>query len=385
MPLPKIVVNKHTPSVVEAFSHLGKVVALETLAVTREAVRDADILVVRSETKVNEQLLEGSSVKFVGTVTIGTDHVDERYLASKGITFVSAPGSNSNSVKEYIASALCVWSRRTGAPLAGKTIGVVGVGNVGSKVARAARTLGLNVMLNDPPLSRITGDEKYRPLDELMDADFITIHVPLTKSGDDATFHLFNEARIGKMKRGAVLINTSRGPVVETNALVDALSSHHLSASILDVWEGEPVLNTELLSRVLIGTPHIAGYSLDGKLNACRMVYEAACRFLGVQPAWNIDTSMTSESARIAVPSGMSETNEIVRSAVKQAYDIELDDTLLKKTSSLDINEHGRYFMKLRAEYRIRREFPNRCVELSSTQSDAVNILQGLGLRVSLN
>jgi len=384
MPLPKIVVNKHTPSVVEAFSHLGKVVALETLAVTREAVRDADILVVRSETKVNEQLLEGSSVKFVGTVTIGTDHVDERYLASKGITFVSAPGSNSNSVKEYIASALCVWSRRTGAPLAGKTIGVVGVGNVGSKVARAARTLGLNVMLNDPPLSRITGDEKYRPLDELMDADFITIHVPLTKSGDDATFHLFNEARIGKMKRGAVLINTSRGPVVETNALVDALSSHHLSASILDVWEGEPVLNTELLSRVLIGTPHIAGYSLDGKLNACRMVYEAACRFLGVQPAWNIDTSMTSESARIAVPSGMSETNEIVRSAVKQAYDIELDDTLLKKTSSLDINEHGRYFMKLRAEYRIRREFPNRCVELSSTQSDAVNILQGLGLRISL-
>ncbi len=384
MPLPKIVVNKHTPSVVEAFSHLGKVVALETLAVTREAVRDADILVVRSETKVNEQLLEGSSVKFVGTVTIGTDHVDERYLASKGITFVSAPGSNSNSVKEYIASALCVWSRRTGAPLAGKTIGVVGVGNVGSKVARAARTLGLNVILNDPPLSRRTGEEKYRTLDELMDADFITIHVPLTKSGDDATFHLFNEARIGKMKRGAVLINTSRGPVVETNALVDALSSHHLSASILDVWEGEPVLNTELLSRVLIGTPHIAGYSLDGKLNACRMVYEAACRFLGVQPAWNIDTSMTSESARIAVPSGMSETNEIVRSAVKQAYDIELDDTLLKKTSSLDLNEHGRYFMKLRAEYRIRREFPNRCVELSSTQSDAVNILQGLGLRISL-
>ena len=384
MSQPKIVVNKHTPSVVEAFTHLGKVIALETLAVTREAVRDADILVVRSETKVNEQLLEGSSVKFVGTVTIGTDHVDERYLASKGITFVSAPGSNSNSVKEYIASALCVWSRRTGAPLAGKTIGVVGVGNVGSKVASAARTLGLNVVLNDPPLRRKTGEEKYCTLDELMDADFITIHVPLTKSGDDATFHLFNEARIGKMKRGAVLINTSRGPVVETNALVDALSSHHLSASILDVWEGEPVLNTELLSRVLIGTPHIAGYSLDGKLNACRMVYEAACRFLGVQPAWNIDTSMTSESARIAVPSGMSETNEIVRSAVKQAYDIELDDTLLKKTSSLDLNEHGRYFMKLRAEYRIRREFPNRCVELSSTQSDAVNILQGLGLRISL-
>jgi erythronate-4-phosphate dehydrogenase len=384
MPLPKIVVNKHTPSVVEAFSHLGKVVALETLAVTREAVRDADILVVRSETKVNEQLLEGSSVKFVGTVTIGTDHVDERYLASKGITFVSAPGSNSNSVKEYIASALCVWSRRTGAPLAGKTIGVVGVGNVGSKVARAARTLGLNVILNDPPLSRRTGEEKYRTLDELMDADFITIHVPLTKSGDDATFHLFNDVRISKMKRGSVLMNTSRGPVVETNALTDALSSRHLSASILDVWEGEPVLDMELLSRVLIGTPHIAGYSLDGKLNACKIVYEAACRFLGVQSEWNIDTSLQPDAARIIVPSEITETDEIVRSAVKQAYDIELDDALLKKTGSLDISEHGRYFMKLRAEYRIRREFFNWCVELSSVHSEAAAILQDLGFRISL-
>jgi erythronate-4-phosphate dehydrogenase len=384
MPLPKIVVNKHTPSVVEAFSHLGKVVALETLAVTREAVRDADILVVRSETKVNEQLLEGSSVKFVGTVTIGTDHVDERYLASRGITFVSAPGSNSNSVKEYIASALCVWSRRTGAPLAGKTIGVVGVGNVGSKVARAARTLGLNVILNDPPLSRRTGEEKYRTLDELMDADFITIHVPLTKSGDDATFHLFNDVRISKMKRGSVLMNTSRGPVVETNALTDALSSRHLSASILDVWEGEPVLDMELLSRVLIGTPHIAGYSLDGKLNACKIVYEAACRFLGVQSEWNIDTSLQPDAARIIVPSEITETDEIVRSAVKQAYDIELDDALLKKTGSLDISEHGRYFMKLRAEYRIRREFFNWCVELSSVHSEAAAILQDLGFRISL-
>jgi erythronate-4-phosphate dehydrogenase len=277
-----------------------------------------------------------------------------------------------------------VWSHRTGIPLAGKMIGIVGVGNVGSKVASAARALGLNVVLNDPPLGRTTGDSNYRPLDELMDADFITIHVPLTRSGNDATFHLFDDARINKMKRGAVLINTSRGPVVETNALIDALSSHHLSASILDVWEGEPVLNTELLSRVLIGTPHIAGYSLDGKLNACRMVYEAVCRFLGVLPAWKIDPSLPPDTARITVPSGMTETNEIVRSVIGQAYDIELDDALLRKTESLDASEHGRYFMKLREEYRIRREFFNRHVELPSVYSEAANILQALGFRISL-
>jgi erythronate-4-phosphate dehydrogenase len=378
----KIVVNKHTPSVIEAFSHLGNVVGLDTLAVTREAVRDADILVVRSETKVNEQLLEGSSVKFVGTVTIGTDHVDERYLASKGIKFVSAPGSNSNSVAEYVASALSVWSRRTGNLLAGKTIGVVGVGNVGSKVARVARTLGMNVLLNDPPLARTTGDPKYRPLDELMDADFITLHVPLTKSGEDATVHLFDDARIKKMKRGAVLMNASRGPVVETKALNNALSSNHLSAAIMDVWEGEPVLNTELLSKVMLGTPHIAGYSLDGKLNACRMVYEDACRFLGVQPEWKIDTSLPAEAANISVPSGITDTNELVRTVIRQAYDIELDDTLLKKMPSLNPDEHGRYFRKLRAEYRVRREFFNRIVEMPDGQAEAADILQKLGFKI---
>ncbi len=135
---------------------------------------------------------------------------------------------------------------------------------------------------------------------------------------------------------------------------------------------------------MLIGTPHIAGYSLDGKLNACKIVYEAACRFLGVQSEWNIDTSLQPDAARIIVPSEITETDEIVRSAVKQAYDIELDDALLKKTGSLDISEHGRYFMKLRAEYRIRREFFNWCVELSSVHSEAAAILQDLGFRISL-
>ncbi len=315
-----IVVNKNTPSVVEVFSHLGKVTALETVDVTRDAVCDADILVVRSETKVNQDLLEGSSVRFVGTVTIGTDHVDEWYLASKGITFVSAPGSNSNSVAEYMSAALLTWSRRTGESLHGKIMGIVGVGNVGSKVLRVVKALGMKAILNDPPLARKTGELKYRPIEEVMKADFITVHVPLTKSGEDATYHLFDEARIQKMKPSSVLINASRGAVVDGIALSDALASKHLSAAVLDVWEGEPKINTKLLSQVMLATPHIAGYSLDGKLNACRMVYEAACKFTNILPEWKINTAIhPPESARILIPQNLTTENEIVSFVVHES------------------------------------------------------------------
>ncbi len=379
--MPVIVVNKHTPAVVEAFSKLGTVIPLDTLEVTADTVRNADLLVVRSETKVNAQLLEGSKVRFVGTVTIGTDHIDEAYLASKGITFVSAPGSNSNSVAEYLAAALVTWSERTGEPLEGKTIGIVGVGNVGSKVARVAATLGMHVLLNDPPLARSTKDPRYQPLDELFNADFITLHVPLTKSGEDATYHLFNSTTIGKMKRGSVLINTSRGPVVETKALIDALKNNHLSAAILDVWEGEPIINTELLSLVMLGTPHIAGYSLDGKLNACRMVYEQACKFLNVNPNWTIDTILSPDEAAIIIPENLTDYRKIIRYAIQQAYDIEEDDRNLRKIIELDSAHHQSYFMKLRAEYRIRREFFNRVVYLNPSQVIAQPVLDSLGFR----
>ncbi|MCX7984516.1 MAG: 4-phosphoerythronate dehydrogenase [Bacteroidetes bacterium] len=380
--MPIIVVNKHTPAVVEAFAHIGTVIPLDTLEVTPDAVRNADALIVRSETKVDAHLLEGSSVRFVGTVTIGTDHVDEAYLASRGITFVSAPGSNSNSVAEYVAAALLTWSARTGEPLENKILGIVGVGNVGSKVARVGHTLGMTVILNDPPLARATGDTKYRPIEELYDADFITLHVPLTKDGPDATYHLFAKEKLLAMKKGAVLINTSRGPVVDTNALIEVLRNGHLSTAILDVWEGEPVINTELLRAVMIGTPHIAGYSLDGKLNACRMVYEAACKFFNVQPQWSIDSSMPEEDARIQIPHTVVDRHAIVRAAVKQGYDIELDDTLLRKVLTMEVSLQKAYFMKLRAEYRIRREFFNRCVVLHESQRSARPILEGLGFRV---
>lgn len=382
---PHIVVNRHTPMVMEVFSRIGNVIGLDTQEVTREAVREADILIVRSETKVGRDLLEGSRVRFVGTVTIGTDHVDEAYLASRGIAFASAPGSNANSVAEYVAAALLNRSTRAGKPLPGTTIGIVGVGNVGSKVVSLARALGMHVLLNDPPLARKTGDSFYRSLDELMEADILTLHVPLTMSGQDRTYHLFDNERIARLKKGAVLVNTSRGPVVESRALHDALSSEHLSAAILDVWEGEPRIDVELLARVLLGTPHIAGYSLDGKLNALRMVYENACGYLGIPADWNAGIAESfGQAARIAIPGNIMDDMEIIRFAVRQAYDIECDDHLLRQITRLPEKERPRYFAELRSGYRVRREFFNRVVELSPVQLGAQGVLSALGFHTEV-
>ncbi len=375
---PKIVVNKSTPRAVEVFSTVGDVHALDSSEFTPQAVRSADILIVRSETRVDRQLLEGSSVQFVGTVTIGTDHIDAAYLQSKNIRLASAPGSNARSVMEYVcAGLLSVWN----GDVAGKTLGIVGVGHVGTLVARMAKALGMRVLLNDPPLSRATKDTKFVSLDELMSADAITVHVPLTTSGQDATYHLFDESRIKKMKRGSVLINTARGGVVETHALLDALTSRHLAGAILDVWENEPGINGDLLQRVTIGTPHIAGYSLDGRLRAVAMVYEEVCKFLRVSPSHPVSEQEIVQD--IIVPSNLSGM-DVVRFVILSAYDILADDSILRRVGDRPLSERGIYFTRLRSNYRTRHEFTHWNVRVSRAQEEASGILRELGFRVSV-
>ncbi|HEX9614513.1 MAG TPA: 4-phosphoerythronate dehydrogenase [Bacteroidota bacterium] len=382
--LPTIVVNKNTPFVFETFSPLGNVRMLETNEVNRDAVQDADILIVRSETRVDGGLLEGSSVRFVGTPTIGTDHIDLEYLKSRGVAFASAPGSNANSVAEYIAAALLVWADRNHESLATKTIGIVGVGNVGSKVDRVARILGMSTILNDPPRARESGDPVFRGLEETLQADIVSIHVPLTRSGEGATWHLFDASRIRMMKKGSVLMNTSRGPVVDTGSLARALSAGQVSAAILDVWENEPAISVELLDRVFLGSPHIAGYSLDGKLNALRTIHDEVCRFLNTPPENLVDGIGMGKEPRIMVSDHVTEELVIVRETVRQAYDIELDDYMLRKITELPDSERPAYFARLRSTYRIRREFGYRTVELLPEQSAAGRILRELGFRVNV-
>ncbi|MBN1398560.1 MAG: 4-phosphoerythronate dehydrogenase [Bacteroidetes bacterium] len=379
-----IVVNKHTPYAVEAFERLGRVTALDTPEITADKVKDADILIVRSETKVNQSLLDGSRVKFVGTVTIGTDHVDERYLAEKGIKFVSAAGSNSNSVSEYITAVMLELADKKGFALDGKSIGIIGVGNVGSKVWRKLEALGMKVLLNDPPLQRLGSSYPLLPLENLMDTDIITLHVPLTRSGPDATYHFFDENMLRKMKKGAILINSSRGAVVETEALKRVLKEGHISSAVLDVWEKEPAIDASLLELVTLGTQHIAGHSLDGKLNALRMNYEAVCRFLSRPADLEIDISLLDPVKReIRVNETEGSIHHNLRDIVKQCYDVNEDDRLLRRIFTIPQEERGRFFSGLRTGYRVRREFFNYTVHGNGAPKELITLLQLLGFKTS--
>lgn len=378
----KFVVDKNIPLVEKAFGSLGDVILIETGEFTPEAVHDADVLVVRSETKVNQLLLGGSRVKFVGTATIGTDHIDLDYLKSSGIAFASAPGCNSNSVKEYIVAALFQLASTKGLSLKGKTIGVVGVGNVGSKVVSVAEALGLEVLQNDPPRARNESNSNFVQLDELMSADIISLHVPLTKSGEDATYHLFDGKRIEKMKRGTVFINTSRGAVVETTALKIAITGKQISSTIIDVWENEPAIDKELLSVVTIGTPHIAGYSLEGKTNAVRMVREAFCNYYQIDSSWDSNEEMgVPDVTHITVPDEILSAEDIIHRVVGGCYNITYDDEKLKDMFTLSGIYRAEYFTKLRTRYRTRREFTNVTVHLPTQHESLKGIITTLGFK----
>ena len=228
-------------------------------------VKDADALIVRTRTRCDSKLLEGSKVRFIATATIGYDHIDTQWCESHGIRWTNAPGCNSWSVQQYIGSLLVIMSRSLGFRFRDKTIGIVGVGNVGSKVARLAALLGFRVLLCDPPRARREGLGQFITLDEIIErSDIITLHVPLIHDGEDATFHMFDRSRLATMNPGQILINSSRGEVVDGEALKNALVQKKILAASLDVWENEPHIDTELLSLLFTGTPHIAGYSVDG-------------------------------------------------------------------------------------------------------------------------
>jgi erythronate-4-phosphate dehydrogenase len=378
----KIVMDENVLLGKEAFSSIGEIVSVPGRSITPEVIKDADILIVRSVTKVNEQLLKNSSVKFVGSATAGIDHVDTGYLKSRNIAFASAPGSNSNSVAEYVIAGLLLLDKKGRISLEKISLGVVGVGNVGSKVVKKAQGLGINVLQNDPPLFRETNNNIFKELDELMDCDVITLHVPLSYSGVDKTFKLFDENRISKMKRGSVLINSSRGKVVEQMALKSALRSGHFSGAILDVWEKEPDIDKEMLEMADIGTSHIAGYSYDGKVKGTRMVFDAICDFFSLNREWNVELP-SPEVPYLEINVDETESfAEILADVVFKVYDIRKDDEKLRKILNLEGKEKIKFFDDLRANYWSRREFFNTRLELNTGNDNLKNKFGTLGFEV---
>jgi erythronate-4-phosphate dehydrogenase len=379
----KIVADANIPFVRECFSSVGEVEVLSGREITPRAVAAADALLVRSITPVKRELLAGSAVRFVGTATIGFDHVDLDYLEHNHIGFASAPGSNANSAAEYVIAALLEVGRRHRLRLEGKSIGMIGVGNVGRRVAAQCEALGMEVRRNDPPLQRRTGDPKYVPLEALRDCDFITIHTPLTREGIDKTYHLADAAFFSSLKPGVVFLNAARGAVVDSPALKEAIESGRLRAVVLDVWENEPNIEVELLERVDLGTPHIAGYSFDGKVAGMIMIYRSLCEYFGLAPRFDVGDSLPEPDVpRVELGADDADDEELLARAVERVYDIKRDDADLRPIGSQRPEERGRFFDALRKNYPIRREFHNTTVTLDGPADGLIRKLRGIGFRV---
>ncbi len=381
-----IIADENIPFVREAFGHLGTVKTVAGRKITSAIISNADILLVRSVTKVNETLLAGSSVKMVATATIGTDHIDVEYLNKRGIAFASAAGCNANSVAEYIIAGLLELAIRNDISLKEKVLGVIGVGNVGSKVSAKAKILGMRILKNDPPLQYQSGSQEYIELDELLaESDFVTIHTPLTIEGQWPTYHLADKSFFDKMKKGAFFLNSSRGAVVDSKSLKENIKNDKLAGVVLDVWENEPMIDVELLDIVDIGTPHIAGYSFDGKVVGTQMIYNAVCRFLGVKPKWNYKLVMPAPVVpSVFVEKRFDRIELAVLDTIKKVYDITEDDRKLREIKLCSVNERRKFFDMLRKNYPIRREFFNTKLTFSAEIDESVkSILLGLGFQLS--
>lgn len=349
----KILVDENIVFGKEAFSEFGDVVLINGREITNSVVKDCDILITRSITKVNENLLSGSKVKFVGTTTIGVDHLDENYLSSNGIFYTNASGCNAFSVTEYIFSALFLLSKKDNFILSDKSIGIVGVGNIGSKVAKLASSLGMNVLLNDPPRKRKERDFQNTEIENILKCDIITIHTPLILSGIDSTFHLFDKDKLELISENSILINTSRGEVVNNSALQIILQKTKLSA-VFDVWEYEPNINFDLANLCKIATPHIAGYSFDGKLEGTRIIFEKLNSFLNLDKKFNF----ADEQKREIVFSSFAEKDKfsVLQEIFSNVYSIQKDDTNFRRFFLKNEIQYG--FDFLRKNYPKRREIP---------------------------
>ena len=355
---------------------------------SREALRDVQALIVRSVTRVDAALLAGTNVQFVGTATTGVEHIDREYLAARNIGFAAALGCNANAVAEYVLTALLVTARAKNLVLDGKTLGIIGAGRIGSLVAAKAPALGLRTVLHDPPLARATGDRRYLPFSEILRADFVTLHVPLTLDGPDATFHMIGADELARMAPASILINTARGEVVDNAALLEALTAGTIGGAIMDVWEGEPAIDWELLNHVTIGTPHIAGYSSDGKIKATLMLYHACCGFWGIEPVWAPPPDPPTTLAPGTVPhvafdAAGKDFQALAHDIVTTLYDLPGDHARMRDILAVPESLRPQAFDRLRRDYPHRREFACRPISISRGDRNLFARLQTLGIHAN--
>ncbi|WP_262460277.1 4-phosphoerythronate dehydrogenase [Alloalcanivorax balearicus] len=345
----RIVADENMPGLAP-FEALGTVRRVDGRRLTRIDLADTEVLLVRSVTRVDRVLLEGTPVRFVGSATIGTDHVDRAALKAMGVAFAHAPGCNARAVAEYVLQALLLACREQGRTLRDSSVGIVGLGNVGSRVAQWLSALGVTVLACDPPLQRAGADTvvPLTDLDTVLAADLVTLHVPLTRQGPDATFHMLDRERLLRLGPRQTLLSTCRGAVIDNQALRERLADANAPLVLLDVWEGEPRIDAGLLARVRLGSPHVAGYSVEGKWLGTTMLHQAFRLWRG-------------ESAGVPVMDGerpiqehpVADEDDLL-ALLQRAYRIDDDDRRLR--ASVDETDPGRAFDALRRDYPPRHE-----------------------------
>ncbi|MFZ4831585.1 4-phosphoerythronate dehydrogenase PdxB [Rouxiella sp. Mn2063] len=374
----KILVDENMPYAVELFSRLGEVQAVPGRPIPQDALTTADALMVRSVTKVNEGLLSGTPVKFVGTATAGTDHVDDQWLAQQGLGFSAAPGCNAIAVVEYVFSALLILAQRDGFQLRDKTVGIIGVGNVGSRLNARLNALGVRTLLCDPPRADRGDAGEFWPLEKLVaEADVLTFHTPLNVDGPYRSHHLADAKLLDALPEGRILINACRGEVVDNAALLAALNGPKKLTAVLDVWEPEPALSLELLEKVAIGTAHIAGYSLEGKARGTTQVFEAFSQFIGQPQQVPLDTLLPPpEFAEVTLRGELSEA-KLLR-LIHLVYDVRRDDAPLRRVAAI-----AGEFDRLRKFYEERREWSS--LRVNCDNQATVELLQQLGFTSQLS
>jgi erythronate-4-phosphate dehydrogenase len=373
----KILIDKNIPFIKNVFEPYAKVVYMRGDQITSADIADVDALIIRTRTRCNEELLSGSSVKFIATATIGYDHIDTEWCEANGIEWINVPGCNSGSVKQYMASVLTTLAKHFGFNFQGKVFGVVGVGNVGSKVVDLARILGMTVIMNDPLRAEREGAAKFVPFSEILDmSDIISLHVPLIKTGMYPTYHLFDAGTLDCLRRSTILINTSRGEVIDNDALKNALINRIPGAAVLDVFENEPNIDLELLKILSIATPHIAGYSIDGKIAGTRSCVRAVSRFFEL-PLTDWTPPFVPPPAQpisFELDCSGKDLQKCLCEVIWHTYTVNDDDGLLRGSP----NE----FETFRENYAIRREFEAFTVELKNPIPEIEDKLWALGFSI---
>ena len=373
----RILADENIP-MLEVFARHGQLRRVAGRSLDRAVLANAEVLLVRSVTQVDQALLAGSQVKFVGTCTIGTDHLDLQYLTQQGIGWASAPGCNARGVVDYVLGALLTLAERDGVDLSKRCYGVVGAGQVGQRLVQVLRGLGWQVLVCDPPRQQAEGGDYVDLATVLERCDVVSLHTPLTQQGEHPTFHLLGAEQLQSLQQGSWLINASRGAVVDNQALKQLLTQRHDLRVALDVWEGEPQVDAELAQRCDIASAHIAGYSLDGKIRGTSQIYQAFCQHFALADSAAIE--FPAQSLLAMELAAHTPVEEALRVICRAVYDPRSDDAAFRLSLQGDALTRRAAFDQVRKYYPVRREIPDLQVRVNQPTTELQQMLQALGI-----